>query len=185
MDKKFLRSLSRTRSCLASIPLTPGHMAFSPVPPAGLLHWLTDVRDQDHRQEAGRGGRDVRDQDHWQKAGWGGRSCFVVPGPGLSGRVVLGVRTGERAWGSFSSSAPCTTTTPPTTGRVCLLLCQIHLGGSLPAPPSALPLPSRVASGDCSEKQVCMPVLPRLSLLNPFITALVQESGLSEVGMNN
>ena len=73
---------------------------------------------------------------------------------------------------------------PPLAESACCCA-RYTLVGSLPAPPSALPLPSRVASGDCSEKQVCMPVLPRLSLLNPFITALVQESGLSEVGMNN
>lgn len=30
-----------------------------------------------------------------------------------------------------------------------------------------------------------MPVLSHLSLPNPFITALVQESGLNEVEMNN
>lgn len=30
-----------------------------------------------------------------------------------------------------------------------------------------------------------MPVLPCLSLSNPFLTTLVQESGLCEVEMNN
>lgn len=45
--------------------------------------------------------------------------------------------------------------------------------------------PASMQPGCCSEKQVCVPILPRLSLPNPFITALVQESGLSEVEMNN
>lgn len=57
--------------------------------------------------------------------------------------------------------------------------------GQPPAWAVALPPPSLVAFVDCFEKQVCVPILPCLSLPNPFITALVQESGLSEVEMNN
>jgi hypothetical protein len=50
----------------------------------------------------------------------------------------------------------------------------------------ALGLPaSLVAFMDYFEKQVCMPVFPCLSLSNPYITTLVQESGLREVEMNN
>lgn len=36
-----------------------------------------------------------------------------------------------------------------------------------------------------AERQVCMSNLPCLSLFNPFLTTLVQESGLCEVEMNN
>lgn len=57
--------------------------------------------------------------------------------------------------------------------------------GQLPVSPVALPPPSLLVLIDCFEKQVCMSVLSCLCLHNPFITVLVQESGLSEVEMNN
>ena len=91
---------------------------------------------------------------------------------------------GERAWSSFSNSVPYITTA--ATGRESACGCARCTSVSSAACPALGPASAHLlASMDSFEKQVCMLVLPRPSLLNPFITALVQESGLSEVGMNN
>lgn len=175
MDKKFLRSLGRTPSCFASIPLTPDPIAFSPFcPQQGYSTGSCDV---------------IRDQNHWEKAGAGREKLLCGPWPWAIRKGGSGSQNIKQVSGPGAASATQPLASPPP---LPLLAKSLPVAGpdtpwwgQLPAPPLALPLPSWAASRDFSKKQVCMPVLPRLSPLNPFITALVQESGLSEVGMNN
>lgn len=104
----------------------------------------------------------------------------MASGPGLSGKVELGIRNhmlGEWSWCGFN--------------HLPYPISQLGLLPTAPwwhqpaAHPLTLPQHSLVAFVDCFEKQVCIPSLPCLYLPNPFVTALVQESGLREVVMNN
>lgn len=112
-----------------------------------------------------------------RRQGQGWRSSFVALGPGLSRRV--GRPHGKVSWHPKPQQQSF-----PIGQESAYGWAKCTLVGS----PACLALPptSLVAFMDCCfEKQVCMPILSHLSLPNPFITALVQESGLSEVEMNN
>lgn len=168
IDKKFLRSLDRTLELLCIDSTHPRSHHFQSFLSTPLAHVMwSETRTTGRRQGQGR------------------RSSFVVPGHkgwfwSQNTRKVSGP-------GAASATQPLASPPPlpPLAESLPVAVPDTPWWGQLPAQLLALPPPSRVASRDCFEKQVCMPVLPRLSPLNPFITALVQESGLSEVGMNN